>query len=739
VITPWSHRHPHLVHSALCELADLCLEEQNRAIAVRLGGVPTILNAMVMYPKPPRLLAQGCRALQNTACGNDLKNCGTTALGVIMQAMMFNKNDRQVQTQGLGALATFVCCKDDADYFVSSVCGVPLIVESMKLAHDDAELQKYASRILHRLVKFGSSGCKKAIVEAKGAEALSDAMKNHKNPGVEHAGPLVGAAAPTPSNNSKNHDASTLNKTSGRVAPLRQSTTSSSTTKSAQHTTARMREAAASTSRPPLQNKYPALESNGPSQTTKSQKGGTLEKKSSALQPFKSKCDSFAGNPQSTKDGTLEIESNAAESNNDPVDSAPFRKRDGNTDKDIPQHQSQSHPKADFETNEKENEVNGVASSGHFPDVQHQPPQQQQQQPDVFEPETIDFTDFYAKNPHLKDIFVGLPSKIRLAFKVLTDILGAQPMQAQDLDDPDGMIKIELQALTFGLFNLYGLWYSCILTPGMGKKFSDLYQSLDPDKKNQPIFMWDGENRIPPTKKDFPSALFYLLCGPLSREKAKEVELRVIEVLTEVCGWGSANIEMYLKAEGKFECDDTRFAGIASHVDFAEAMLSGLFDFNGESHAQVPHSYDEERKYELKKRVDVFGELPIDPNTTDREERTEQFLYKYIFPAVNHLIEGIHQRLKQLEDPRAELITRNNLSFLFSEMYCRMFEIPKAPKIDKDLLSKNHTSCLPLTPLQDEALIDKLYGEAQELTKPMPRKRKKKRRKRKIPNVSEAW
>lgn len=170
------------VQSALSELADFCSEEQNnRALAIRLGGISTILRAMKKFVVWPHVQAQGFRTLHIIAGeDDDFKGCAVTSIDAIFSILTFHSKDHLVLAQGYKALSAIICCKEDANFVVRKWNGVPLIIQAMNLAPENAELQECANLALYKLLQLADGG-EEAIVGAGGRQVLSDVMRNHTN------------------------------------------------------------------------------------------------------------------------------------------------------------------------------------------------------------------------------------------------------------------------------------------------------------------------------------------------------------------------------------------------------------------------------------------------------------------------------------------------------------------------------------------------------------------------------
>ena len=181
------------VFEALEKVADVCSKNDLVAnVVFEMGGPSIIVGVMLKekWSKVAPIQAAGCKLLHSLAQNYDpfrpyMNKCGV--LDTVALAMMTHEKDVDVQDYGCGVLGEAILAKEHAEYCVSSLNAIPLIVSAMKNFPDDARVQLNGSMALFYLLEWDE--CKNLIADADGDRALLEARKNHldeSKPYVKH-------------------------------------------------------------------------------------------------------------------------------------------------------------------------------------------------------------------------------------------------------------------------------------------------------------------------------------------------------------------------------------------------------------------------------------------------------------------------------------------------------------------------------------------------------------------------
>jgi len=180
---------PSVVKQALSNLADMCswecqkAEENGKEIA-RLGGPLAIIKAMERNMDDADIQVEASRAMQNFGlyCDNDIRVLAVQIGGIVavVEAMNKYRDYSKMQTQGCFSLRYLSHEDEEHQKQVADVGGVMAIIEAMKSHPLDPEVQLSACLTLNKLAD-GGDYLKNAIVNTSGLSAIGRAAEYHIN------------------------------------------------------------------------------------------------------------------------------------------------------------------------------------------------------------------------------------------------------------------------------------------------------------------------------------------------------------------------------------------------------------------------------------------------------------------------------------------------------------------------------------------------------------------------------
>jgi len=138
------------------------------------------VGVMLKWVSVPAIQSSACKALLTSSTGcPEISKCviDSRALDAICWAMETHPSDFMLQLCGVGALSVFSCFKENAEYIVTDLKKVGVIVAAMKSFPEHAKLQRLACAVLDLVAQHEE--LRGAIVQADGRQALLDAIQGH--------------------------------------------------------------------------------------------------------------------------------------------------------------------------------------------------------------------------------------------------------------------------------------------------------------------------------------------------------------------------------------------------------------------------------------------------------------------------------------------------------------------------------------------------------------------------------
>ena len=146
---------------ACCRVAELCIEEGNRQLAVEAGAFEAVVAALQAHLQAVGVQKQGCRALRNICCGTDTAGLArkqraaeTGALEAVAAAMQAHPQVVGVQEHACAVLCN-LCHGTDAaalgrKQWAAEAGGPEAAAAALRAHPGDAEVQRLGQLVIDR-------------------------------------------------------------------------------------------------------------------------------------------------------------------------------------------------------------------------------------------------------------------------------------------------------------------------------------------------------------------------------------------------------------------------------------------------------------------------------------------------------------------------------------------------------------------------------------------------------------